>query len=295
MSARPPHELLDGAEPATAISKLVPVGMTAIGGELVQSVNAGDLHAYMEVKSAFRNWIKNRITGFGFTENQDFVTTVEIYRGGEAKEYSITLDMAKELAMVERNAKGKEARLYFIDCERRALAALKAPALPNFADPAAAARAWADEVEEKRAFAARADRAENKLADQAPAVAGFDRIANASGTNTLSMAAKLLQLQPGQLIDWLLEKKWIFKRKSKSGNSWYIAYQDRLDPKYLAHKFHDYPDPETGEWKVKEQVLVTRKGVAKLAELFAVEAMTARLAAEPVQLQQRLPLPGDDG
>jgi len=83
------------------------------------------------VKSEFRNWIKNRIDDFGFTENVDFVTVGKnLPGGGRQNDYFITLDMGKELGMVERTSKGKEVRQYFIECERRAkdpLAALIDP------------------------------------------------------------------------------------------------------------------------------------------------------------------------
>lgn len=94
-----------------------------IAGIAIDTVDARRLHAFLDVKSEFRNWIKNRIADFAFEEGLDFTTTVEIYRGGERRDYHISLDMAKELSMVERNAKGKEARRYFIECERKAKAA----------------------------------------------------------------------------------------------------------------------------------------------------------------------------
>ncbi len=83
------------------------------------TVNARDLHVFLGVKSEFRNWIKNRVDDFGFVENQDFTTAVEKYRGGERKDYFVSLDMAKELFMVERNEKGKQARQYFVESEHR--------------------------------------------------------------------------------------------------------------------------------------------------------------------------------
>jgi anti-repressor protein len=65
-------------------------------------VNARDLHSFLEVKSEFRHWIKNRISDFDFVENQDF-TTAGKNLPGTAIEYHVTLNMAKELSMVERN------------------------------------------------------------------------------------------------------------------------------------------------------------------------------------------------
>lgn len=97
------------------------VSMGSIDGVAVQTVNARDLHAFLQVKSEFRNWIKNRVEDFGFIENQDFVTVGKnLPGGGRQTDYFITIDMAKELSMVERNEQGKRARQYFIECERRA-------------------------------------------------------------------------------------------------------------------------------------------------------------------------------
>lgn len=90
-----------------------------IGGKTIQTVNARDLHEFLGVKSEFRNWIKNRIDDYDFYDGSDFTTTVKKYRGGERKDYFVTLSMAKELCMVERNEKGKQARKYFIECERK--------------------------------------------------------------------------------------------------------------------------------------------------------------------------------
>lgn len=112
------------------MSGLINIAQRKLGAEAVETVNARELHAFLEVRSEFRNWIKNRIEDFGFVEGSDFVTSVENYRGGDRKDYHLSLDMAKELAMVERTEKGKQARQYFIECERAAKTALApAPAL----------------------------------------------------------------------------------------------------------------------------------------------------------------------
>ena len=105
------------------ISDLLPISKGKIGDGLVETVNARKLHAYLEVGKDFSNWIKARISTYGFTDGVDFLTEArspELASGnrGASIEYHLTLDMAKELAMVERNEKGKEARRYFIECER---------------------------------------------------------------------------------------------------------------------------------------------------------------------------------
>jgi len=98
-------------------SNLITISESTLGEGSVQTVNARELHAFLEVKSEFRNWIKNRINDFGFTQDVDFIAG-NFLPGSERIDYHVTLDMAKELAMVERSAKGKEARQYFIAVEK---------------------------------------------------------------------------------------------------------------------------------------------------------------------------------
>src|SRR5699024_2063235 len=83
----------------------------AIGSEIVQTVNGRDLHHFLEVGKDFSTWIKDRVSQYGFSENTDYIVFPEIgenSKGGRpSKEYAVSIDMAKELAMVERNEKGK--------------------------------------------------------------------------------------------------------------------------------------------------------------------------------------------
>lgn len=101
-----------------------------------QVISARELHKFLESKQEFANWIKNRIDKYGFVENQDFEVFDNFINnpngGRPLKEYALTIDMAKELAMVEGNEKGKQARRYFIECERLAkqLINTQQPALP---------------------------------------------------------------------------------------------------------------------------------------------------------------------
>jgi phage anti-repressor protein len=94
-----------------------------IGNAALRSIGARDLHRALGVRRDFSSWLKARIDGYSFIENIDygvFTKTGENPSGGRpAIEYVLSLDMAKELAMVERTPKGREVRRYFIECERR--------------------------------------------------------------------------------------------------------------------------------------------------------------------------------
>lgn len=86
-----------------------------------QVVDARDIWAFVESKSQFTDWIKYRIEQYGFKENDDYIIFSEISekRGRPAIRYIVTINMAKELGMVETNEKGRMIRHYFIEAEKR--------------------------------------------------------------------------------------------------------------------------------------------------------------------------------
>ena len=102
------------------------VSAQPLGGTVRNTVNARSLHAFLGVGKDFSNWVKDRIQQHGFVENQDFIVFAKIgenSQGGRpAREYHLTVEAAKHIAMTEHTPKGKEARDYFIECERRLLA-----------------------------------------------------------------------------------------------------------------------------------------------------------------------------
>lgn len=85
-----------------------------------ETVNARDLHEFLEVKTKYSDWISRRISEYGFIQEIDFITILRNETSPPTKFCFLSLDMAKELSMVERNDKGKEARAYFIACEKKA-------------------------------------------------------------------------------------------------------------------------------------------------------------------------------
>jgi phage anti-repressor protein len=104
--------------------QLITLHTRSINEQTLDTVNARELHSFLEVGRYFANWIKIRIDKYGFVEGEDFTVISRLPNSasgnrGATKEYFITLDMAKELAMVERNEKGKQARRYFMDCEKQ--------------------------------------------------------------------------------------------------------------------------------------------------------------------------------
>lgn len=239
------------------MQELIVVNQGTIGNATVQTVNARELHAFLEVGKVFGAWIQERIEAFGFTENQDFVVISESGKnrsgGRPTKDYHLTLDMAKELSMVERNEKGKQARLFFIDCERRAKV-IETPEMQMARGLLAAAAM----IEEKNTL----------IAQLQPQADALDRIATFSdGSLTITDAAKSLQVKPQMLFSFLSANKWIYRRM---GTSW-IAYQDKLQQGLLEHKITTV-ERSDGSEKLTQQVRVTSKGMAKLSTIIGQRA-----------------------
>lgn len=102
-------------------NEIVPVYETEKG---IKVVNGRELHAVLESKQDFSTWVKRRLAECDAEENEDFDTAPQIYgtaNGGHStrNEYLIKLDTAKEMAMLERNEKGKQVRKYFIAVEKK--------------------------------------------------------------------------------------------------------------------------------------------------------------------------------
>lgn len=96
---------------------LVPVYETSTGKKVVYGT---ELYSVLEVKSKFADWIKNRLNDCEALEDEDFEAfSKNLENGGRIKEYIIKLDTAKEMAMLERNEKGKQVRRYFIEVEKK--------------------------------------------------------------------------------------------------------------------------------------------------------------------------------
>ena len=98
-------------------NELVPVYVTSTGEKVVYG---SELHEVLGVKSKFADWIKNRLNDCEAIENKDYEPfSKNLENGGRVKEYIIKLDIAKEMAMLERNEKGKQVRRYFITVEEK--------------------------------------------------------------------------------------------------------------------------------------------------------------------------------
>ena len=114
------------------MNELIKLNEQTINNETVQTVNARELHTFLEVGKVFAAWIKNRLDTLGSIEGQDYLILkgesllsqtgkqTNDGRGGHNRlEYFVTLDTAKHLAMMEKNDRGFQVRQYFVECEKQ--------------------------------------------------------------------------------------------------------------------------------------------------------------------------------
>jgi phage antirepressor protein len=172
-----------------------------------QAVSARDLHRFLESKQEFTNWIKNRIEKYGFIENQDFEVFDNFIKnpngGRPLTEYALTLDTAKEIAMVEGNEKGKQARRYFIEMEKKAKQlALNTP--QSFSEALKLAYEQSLKIEEQQ----------KQLEAQAPKVLFTEAVMGSSSSCLIGELAKIItqngyQIGEKRLFKWLRENHYL--------------------------------------------------------------------------------------
>jgi anti-repressor protein len=250
-------------------SDLIKLHLRTMGDARVPTVNARQLHSFLEVGKHFASWIQDRIASFGFVEGQDFVIADGLIfpdsgksaAGRQLKEYFLTIDMAKELSMVERNEKGKQARRYFIECERRMIDSAPAPMTRE--------QLLARAVLESQEVIAEKDAAIGKLtADNAELQEDRNvlrKIAVADGSLCITDAAKTLQVSRDLLFRIMRERQWIYKRQ---GTKNYIAYQTMINSNRLEHKASTILRPD-GTERIVSDVRVTPRGIVDLAKIVA--------------------------
>nr|DAN46736.1 MAG TPA: KilAC domain protein [Caudoviricetes sp.] len=177
-----------------------------------QVVSARELHEFLESKQEFANWIKNRIDKYGFVENQDFEVFDNFINnpngGRPLKEYALTIDTAKELAMVEGNEKGRQARRYFIECEKKLRDVVSNQQLYIPKTLPEALRAYADEVEKNIKL-------EEKVKELEPKGQYFDKLVDRVILTNFRDTAKELGLGQNAFISKLIELRYIYRDSKK--------------------------------------------------------------------------------
>lgn len=241
-------------------SELITLQTSEIDGTEQQTVNARELHGFLEVKTEFKDWIARRIKDFGFVENSDFCSFLSESSGGRpSREYHLSLNMAKELSMVERNAKGKQARQYFINCERKLKEVTQQPAIPQTLPDAL--RLAADLAEKNQQLL------EQQKVD-APKVDFADQVVADGSAMTITKGAKVIGYPPRKLKDYIRQIGWLY-----SGGD--TPMQSAITSGYMVLRYAHYTD-SNGNNIEKAYPHVTPKGLFALYKRLRKEGKIAR-------------------
>lgn len=170
------------------------------------TVSARDLHQFLEVKTDFPHWF-DRMAEYGFAEGIDFQTFLTESTGGRpAQDAQLTIDMAKELCMIQRTPRGKEARQYFLEVEK----SWNSPDLVM-----ARALKMAD---------AKVKHLEAKVEEDKPKVLFADSVAASGSTVLIGELAKILkqngvEIGERRLFDWLRQEGYLIRRNGSDYNA----------------------------------------------------------------------------
>ena len=197
------------------------------------TVSARELHEFLEVSTEYRHWFP-RMCEYGFIEGQDFRSFLTESIGGRpAQDAQLTIDMAKEICMLQRNEKGKQARQYFIQLEKdwNSPEKVMARAL-QIADQKLHMQATQIEEMRPHALLGRAI----TTADTSILIGDFAKILRQNG---VLMGAK-------RLFVWMRENGYLIKRK---GTDWNLPTQRSM---------------EMGLFEIKESVHIDGNGCNRI-------------------------------
>lgn len=181
------------------------------------TVMGRELHEALKIETPYKKWF-DRMCEYGFTENEDY-SVMDIFvpnsNGGRQShtDHQLTLDMAKELCMIQRSDIGRKCREYFIEVEKkyRDGIGLQKPDSYMIADPIERAKRWIEEEQERQALVAKNVELEQKIKEDTPLVDFAVQVSQKSDTISMNEMAKIIHdedipIGRNMLFRWLRNK-----------------------------------------------------------------------------------------
>lgn len=212
-------------------------------------VSGRELHEALEVKTAYKDWFP-RMCEYGFTEGIDFCSILSESTGGRPEtNHAIKLDMAKEIAMIQRNDKGKQVRQYFIQVEK------------DFNSPEKV-MARALKFAEQKLNVLQIENAQQKhmIETQRPKVLFADSVESSETSILIGDLAKLIKqnghdIGQNRLFEWLRNNDYLIKCGERKN----MPTQKSMDLKLFEVKERTVNNPD-GSIRVTKTTKVTGKG-----------------------------------
>lgn len=208
------------------------------------TVSGRDLHNFLEVKTSYKDWFP-RMCDYGFKEGLDFCSFLSESTGGRpATDHQLTIDMAKELCMIQRTEKGKQARQYFIQLEK------------DWNSPEKVmARALQIANREIKKLSIRNSELTVDNQIMKPKADYFDELVDRNLLTSFRETAKQFEIGEKKFINFLLDKKYIYRDKKGK----LMPYADLFEIKETFN--------EKTQWS-GTQTLITPKGRETFRLLF---------------------------
>jgi anti-repressor protein len=201
-------------------------------------------------KSQWSRWYKKNIEDNPYAiEMKDWMGFDIMSNGNTTRDFQLTIDFAKKLSMLSRTEVGERIRDYFVECEKRLTKSVIS--IPDFSDPAAAARAWADQYE-KRTLA------EAKIQEDAPKVIAAEVLLDSGENLTVAQFAKVIDVGSVTLFQWLRDQKYLIN-KGVQHNLPYEVYK-----KQGLFIVKENPLELKNSTKIHLQTFITPKGQLRL-------------------------------
>ncbi|WP_297453266.1 antA/AntB antirepressor family protein [uncultured Corynebacterium sp.] len=242
------------------------------------AVMGRDLHEFLEVSTEYRHWFP-RMIEYGFEQDKDYTVIFDRnpLGGRPAVNHIVSLDMAKELCMIQRTERGKQARQYFIEAEKQLRAADTAPAHQLPQDYASALRELANAVDTVEAQ-------REQIALDAPKVEYHDQFIKDDDLLSFRTVASSFGIGERNLRQLLIDRKWIYRESTqtydkqkgwRTRNRYSEHYNHKPHFRRVLH--HDVPK-FNGE--VMHTLKITPDGAA------AILGLLDRIAREPIEMEE---------
>lgn len=221
-----------------------------------QLASGRDLHTFLELKTPYTQWIE-RMLEYGFIENTDYILVSQKSESSNItgvkviQDHLMTIAMAKEISMLQRNEKGKLARQYFIKCEE----AWNSPEMILARANQIQAKMIEDSTKKIQLL-------ETKIEEMQPKADFYDDVADSNNTCDMQTVAKLLNYKDvgrNTLFEILRDSKIL-----QYDNIPYQKYVDRGWFRLIETKYHD---KKTSEPRINFKTVVFQKGIEKISNL----------------------------
>ena len=221
-----------------------------------QAVSARELHKFLEVTERFSYWFERQLP-YGFTEGADYVGCKEFntLANQELTDYALTLDCAKEISMIQRSERGKQAREYFIACEK------KSKSIEGISRKDLA-KMLIESEEEKERLQLISETQAKELVLQAPKVDYYNKCLESKGYMTVNVIAAELGISAVKLNRLLCN--WGIQYWQ---TDCYVLYTDYRNKNYTVHRPYPHINSQ-GETVTTQHMYWTETGKKFIVELY---------------------------